>query len=169
MSPDTTYQQLQARLQRLSPTNDQVVLRSKLINQLERKFMAAWQFSKRGCRPGYRLYDSICHNLPGFDHVSFYTGTDGQAVIVTQPYKVQLPDLRRALTLDQGICPDIIEATDWTFHYPGRTKLIIIKFTTGYGRAVEIFQQARHRAAVQKLYRPTDPDETLEFIVDHES
>jgi hypothetical protein len=148
MKPDESYSKLQSELQLLIKKNDQTSQRTKLKKQLEKKFMNAWQFTPDRLRLGSRLCEAIEQfrkrdgkSVQGFDHCTFYTGADDQRIIVTQPYDASCSDFRRDLILDKGICPEIIEATEWAFYYPGRADLFIIKFPFGYAKALESFKR----------------------------
>jgi hypothetical protein len=160
MKPDTAYTNLQAELKTLIQSNQEPIRRSRLAKKLEKQFMAAWRLTpdRRGMSgrvltaiQAYRTIDGS--PIAGFDHCTNYTGADDQRVTVTQPYDISCSILKSGLALNNDACPEIIDASEWAFYYPGRAKLFIIKFPNGYAEALEKFRRASERAAVQAPWK----------------
>lgn len=110
--------------------------------------MAAWQLSSDRRRLAYRLGENL-RNMPnrqisGLDHCSYYTGANGQRVIVTQPYGDFATELKHNLTLNNVMSPEVIAASEWAFYYPGdsHASLIVIRFPSDYAQALTEFKHA---------------------------
>jgi len=155
MKPDESYKKLQKELQALIEKSDQSGQRSKIKKQLEKAFMAAWQFAPDRLRLGgklnvaidqFRTKDGTCPR--GFDHCTYYTGVNDQRIIVTQPYHMACSAILQDLTLDNGVCPEIIDATEWAFYYPGRANLHIVKFPFGFAKAMQDFTKKLAQAKI---------------------
>jgi hypothetical protein len=158
MKPDAAYKKLQRELQTLMESRQTSVRKGQLKKQLEAKFMAAWQFtSDRGGRAKHLRYSIRRFKkkdgsfIEGFDHCSFYTGANNERVIVTQPYGIDFKQLRIDLTLHKGIAPEIIDATEWAFYYPGKAYLVIVKCPNDYGRSLVSFQKLIEREKIDEL------------------
>jgi hypothetical protein len=174
MTPDESYIKLQRHYQHLIELRDQTRQRIRIRNQLEQKFMAAWQLMPDRLRLGAKLCNSIelfrtrdDRLVSGIEHYSFYTGLHDQRIIVTQPYGVSKSDIESDLTLDKGICPEIIDATPWAFYHPGRADLFIIKFPFAFDKAMESFRRNLDRAECEKPIRWNEPPmESRYFVVE---
>ena len=159
MRPDAAYKKLQKELQTLMESNVKPPgKRRELENRLKEKFMAAWQFTAGRGRRGEVLRDAIKQfkkkdgsSIAGFDHCSFYTGENNERVIVTQPYGIDVRQLRKDLTLHNGIAPEIIDATEWAFYYPGKADLVIVKCPNDYGRSLVSFQKLIKREKIDEF------------------
>lgn len=108
-----------------------------LSKKMESEFVAAWGFGKDRLRLAVKLRDAIGLQVRGFDHCSFYTGHNDQRIIVTQPYGDFEQELRRSLTLGEGAAPEVVNATEWAFYYPGEAQLLILKFPPLYAKSLE--------------------------------
>lgn len=101
--------------------------------------MAAWALAPDRMNLGDRLKAQLHRRaggkLHGLDHPSLYTGQDDQRVIVCQPYGIEAADLAAALALAK-LRPEVIQADEWAFYYPGRARLFVIKFPKGYAAAL---------------------------------
>ena len=153
MQPDVSYKKLQKELLRLIEQRDQTSQRRGVEKRLEKQFMADWQLmpDRRGLsgkleRAIHFFSMRIQRPIVGMVKCRFYTGVYDQRVITAQPYNPLLSDIESGLTLDDGLCPQIIEAPEWSFHYPAHTGLFILKFPAGYAEAMEKFERAIRRA-----------------------
>lgn len=158
MKPDDSYTKLQAKLGSLIATQNLTRERTKVASQLEKQFMAAWQFAPDRLRLGRKLADTLRtfrtkdhKGVRGFDHCTFYSGLHDQRIIVTQPYGALASDVKHDLTLDEGICPNVIDATEWAFYYPAHASLFIVKFPFGFKEAMDDFQRKLERAEREAL------------------
>jgi hypothetical protein len=141
--PDDSYKKLQNELKILIENSDHSSRRTKLPKELEKKFMAAWGFSPDRRKLSYKLYDKVRliltkdeRTIEGLDHCTFYSGAGDERIVVTQPYDLSSPQFERDFTLDKGLRPEVVNATDWAFYYPERADLFIIKFPSGYEKAL---------------------------------
>lgn len=160
MQPDDTYKKLQKELLYLTSINDRTGETTKIRSQLERQFKAAWKLGPDRLRLGAKLEQAIRRFTPkgkkwvhGFDHCTCYTGENDQRVIVTQPYNVSVSEIAQDLTLDNGICPEVINATEWGFHNPGQAKLFIVKFPFGFREAMDNFEKNLRRAEIEEVLK----------------
>ncbi len=165
MKPNTSYKKLHSDPQSLTESNEQPSRRTKLTKQLEKEFMAAWGSAPDRIRLGSRLCSTIARfrkkdgkPIEGFDHCTFYTAPGDQRVIVTQPYGKFAAQLKRDLTLDKGVAPEIIVATQWAFYYPGHADMIVLKFPFNYAKALEDFSERQLERSYQAALRQ-DEDE----------
>jgi len=150
MKPDESYAKLQKRRLHLIEIND-TGEGTKVKNQLERKFMAAWQFTPDRRRLGCKLAEAIrlFRSVRGFDHCSYYTGENDQRIIVTQPYGSSASEIIQDLTLSNGVCPEVIDATEWAFYYPEHASLFIVRFPSNFQKAMQDFEAALRRAKIE--------------------
>jgi hypothetical protein len=118
--------------------------------------MEVWNFMPDRLRLGYKMSEAVrlfttmqgeC--VQGFDHCTFYTGPNDQRIIVTQPYNAFAMEIQVDLTLDNGICPEVIDATEWAFYYPGEAGLFIVKFPFGFTKEMADFEKRRKRTELQ--------------------
>lgn len=165
MTPDKSYQKLQTKLLNLIRSNDHSGERRKITNQLEKLFMAAWGFSPDRLRLGCKLREAVsmfrtekdaC--VRGFDHCTYYTGPNDQRVIVSQPYNCFADEISQDLSLHDGICPEVIDASDWGFYFPTEADLFIVKFPFGFSKAMDQFEQKLRRAENEKLLRRAESE-----------
>ena len=175
MKPDENYIALQKRLEHLIKINDRSRERIIVENQLEKRFMAAWNFGPDRVRLGYKLSEALrvfttkegeC--VRGFDHCTFYSGPNDQRVIVTQPYNSFASEILQDLTFDNGICPEVIDATEWAFYYPGEARLFIVKFPFEFEKEMKNFEKRMKRAELEKALNSRD-DESAYFDVSETS
>ncbi|HEV2694480.1 MAG TPA: hypothetical protein VG347_16420 [Verrucomicrobiae bacterium] len=164
MKPDESYIKLQKRLLKLIEINDRSGERTKIKKQLEKKFMAAWQFTPERGRRGsklaaaIRLFKTEAENIVrGFDHCTHYTGENDQRIIVTQPYGVFPAEIVQDLTLSKDVCPEVIDATEWAFYYPEHARLFIVKFPSDFQKAMQKFEKELHRAKIDKFIKTQGP------------
>ena len=165
MKPNASYKKLQSELQSLTENSEQPSRRSTLRKQLETEFMATWGFAPDRLRLGSRLCSTIRsfrkkdgNPIEGFDHYTFYTAADDQRVIVTQPYGKFAAQLKRDLTLDKGIAPEIIVATQWAFYYPGHADMIVLKFPFNYAKALEKFSERQKQDSYKAFSRQAEEE-----------
>lgn len=164
MKPSESYNQLQKNLQWLIEINDLAGERTKVKEKLEKQFMEAWQLAPDRRRLGYKLGDAIRRfkgrdddGVRGFDHQTFYTGENDQRIIVTQPYGVSASEILHDLTLDDVVCPEVIDATEWAFYFPGQAGCFIVKFPFGFKKAMEGYEKKLQRAEIEKTLRTEEP------------
>jgi hypothetical protein len=145
MKPDAAYITKQRELQILLEQDSQPGRRKELSTQLRGEFATAWHLAPDRKKRTEHLHDKLCRlyaetreRLSGLDHCTYYTGLHNQRVIVTQPYGEPLAyieaELKRGLTLDDRMSPQVIPATEWAFYYPGHANLIILSFPFRYAR-----------------------------------
>jgi hypothetical protein len=166
MKPDESYIKLQKRLLNLIKINDLSGERTKVKNQLEKKFMAAWQLTPdRGRLSGrldnaIRLFKTEAENIVrGFEHRSYYTGENDRRVIVTQPYGAFPSEIVQDLTLSKGVCPEVIDATEWAFYYPEHAGLFIVKFPSGFQKAMQDFEKELRQAKNnERAFKTREPE-----------
>lgn len=174
MTPDESYIKLQRHCQHLVERYDQTRQLTRIRNQLEQKFMVAWQLMPDRLRLGAKLCGAIDlfrtrdgGLVRGFEHHSFFTGFHDQRIIVTQPYGASKSEIESDLTLDNGVCPEIIDATPWAFYYPGSAGLFVIKFPFAFDKALESFRRDLDRAEREKTIRWIEPPmESRDFVVE---
>ena len=157
MKPSATYKKLQMKLRRLIEARDTGGERRRTEDELERQFMTAWRFMPDRLKLSHRLRHVVerferkdGERVEGFDHCSYYTGENDQRIIVSQPYGFTATEIHDGLTLDKGISPEVIDATEWAFYYPGRANLFILKFPFGFKKAMEQYQKKAQRAAIKQ-------------------
>ena len=160
MEPDKSYKKLQKKLLHLVEINDLTTERTKVKRQLEKQFMAVWQFSADRLRLGCKLAAAIRlfrtkedKEVRGFDHCTYYTGENDRRIIVTQPYISSPSEIAQDLTLDNGVCPEVIDASEWGFYYPERAKLFIVKFSFGFREAMDNFEKNLRRAEIEEALK----------------
>ena len=119
--------------------------------------MAAWEFTPARSRLITKFDTAIRllrtnKNEPvrGIAHYTHYTGVNDQRIIVTQPYSITAAEVLEDLTLFDGSCPEVIDASEWGFHYPHEAKLFILKFPAGYGEAMERQEKELRRIENEK-------------------
>lgn len=148
MKPDAEYRTLQSQLRSLCENPDPATSRREVRRILERTFMAAWNLKPDRLRLSRRLLDKIerlttsadC-KISGLDHCTAYTAEGDRRVIVTQPYGGdRLAELGRSFMLDRRVAPEIVDASDWAFYYPGKANLYILTFPWGYADALSKFK-----------------------------
>jgi len=138
MKPDASYIKLQTKLRTWIKQGKPLRERIKLERELEKRFVAAWGFTSDRHRLARSIGRLIWINfIPGFDHCDFYAGANGERVIISQTYVEFPPQLRASLTLENGLAPEIIVATEWAFYNPGNADLRILKFPCSYEKALE--------------------------------
>lgn len=127
--------------------------------------MVEWGFTTDQEGLGFQLRSQIgligttdIKAIARFDHCTYYTGANDERVIVTQPYGDFFAHFQANLTLDDGVAPEIIVATEWAFYYPGRADLIILKFPDKYAEALKDFIQ-RQRQRSHQTVSTLDEDE----------
>ena len=144
MSPDNSYKKLQVRIRSVLENSDTSGERCKIEKQLEMKFMEAWGLAHDRLRLGCKLANAVrifsrkdggC--VRGLDHCTYYTGPYDQRIIVTQPYGSTLIEIQEDLNLGNGICPEIVDATEWAFYYPGHASMFIVKFPFGFAEQMK--------------------------------
>lgn len=135
--------------------------------------MTAWQLGPDRMRLGARLAAAIFtlrtkKNEPvcGLDHCTHYTGTNDQRIIVTQPYGVTAAELQEDLTLFDGACPEVIDASEWGFHYPHEAKLFILKFPFDFQEAMQRHEKTARRMEIEKSFRALETDPAPEYDED---
>lgn len=160
MNPDESYINLQKELMHLSEISDRTGKISRIKKQLEKKFMVAWNFAPDRLRLGAKLCNTIesfrtreDNQVRGFDHEKFYTGIHDQRIIVTQPYDILRSEIETDLTLNDGIHPEVIDATEWAFYNPGRAGLFIVEFPYGFEKAMVAFKKKIDREEIEAFLR----------------
>jgi|ERR1700722_6414994 len=147
MKPDASYVEMQSELRTLRDRHDLPARQKELSIQSEAKFKAAWKLGADRLRLAARLRAKLSEltkrqgqRIAGLDHCTYYAGMRGQRVIVSQPYGKPFgaveSELKRALTLDSGISPQVISATEWAYYHPGSADLIILSFPYRYGKSL---------------------------------
>jgi len=164
MRPSKCYRELQSELVTLIKA-DNASDKRHLRVQLEREFTERWGFGPDRLRLGSKLGDAIKmfetkrgDYVRGFDHCTYYTGENDQRIIVTQPYCCRAGDIKRDLTLNNGIRPEVIDASEWGFHYPGRAELFIVKFPFGFLKAMDNYKKMFRRAELEEALRYADEE-----------
>jgi hypothetical protein len=116
-------------------------------------FVTAWNFGRDRLRLSYKLEERILHLISdgGIDHRTYYTGPHDSRVIVTQPYGKFADQLRADLTLDNGAAPDVIEASDWGFYYPGHASLVVLNFPSDYAKSMDESTRTRRHQETREL------------------
>ena len=163
MKPDDSYKKLQKRLWNLIKINDLTGERTKVENQLEKKFMAAWQFAPDRLRLGSKLANAIRlfrtnkddNRVRGLDHCTHYTGENDQRILVTQPYGSLPLEIAQDLTLHTGIRLEVIVATEWAFHNPD-ANLFILKFPAHFQKSMQDFEKKLERAKIEENFKPEE-------------
>jgi hypothetical protein len=176
MKPDNSYTQLQIELRRsVRPDFDRFgEIKGRIRKQLAEKFMAAWQFAPDRRRMGAKFAAAVSliqtkkdGAVRGLDHCTYYTGANDQRIIVTQPYGVTAAEVLEDLTLLDGSCPEVIDASEWGFHYPHEAKLFILKFPAGYREAMERHEKEMRRVEHEKLFGKTEVETDPEREADN--
>jgi len=145
-------------------------IKGRIRNQLEKKFMAAWEFTPARSRLITKFDTAIGllrtkknEFVRGIAHHTHYAGVNDQQIIVTQPYSITAAEILEDLTFLDDSCPEVIDASEWGFHYPHEAKLFILKFPAGYRKAMERHEKELCRIENEKhcwkTERETDPQQ----------
>jgi hypothetical protein len=158
MKPDETYQELQRKLRHCIEM--QYPLIHNVQAQLEEKFMAAWRFN----RPDRRRRATKRREwlaMLAFDHRVYYHDTNDLPIIVTQPYNPQFVDTPRRLTFENGSFAEIVEASEWAFHAPGKAALFIIRFSADFNVGLDRFNNEITRPKPRSSFPSIIPNQTI--------
>ena len=173
MKPNESYKHLQKHFQRLIEINDQTGERSRAKNKLEKQFVEAWQLApdrrRLGCKLGEAVRQFTGHDddgVRGFDHCTYYTGENDQRIVVTQPYGVLASKILHDLTLDDGVCPKVIDATEWAFYFPGKAGCFIVKFPFGFEKAMGSYEKKLRRIEIEKALKAEEPESAYCGVAD---
>lgn len=127
-NPDSTYVELQHRLKyELDQPNINQITIDDIRKKLKRKFMALCQLSSdhhyaaRDFTHKYIL--NVIEHGDVFDHVDYYQAK-GIFIIVSQPYNIDMPSLRRLQTEYDF---QYYIANEWSYYRPGETNFIIFE------------------------------------------
>ena len=152
-APSPSYKKLQNQLRELSETGRGPERRTTLEKKLEREFMVAWGLTKDRLRLSYKLEGrlSLLNHRGGLDHCKHYTGDCDQRVIVTQPYGDVATQLKADFTLYNGVCPEVIEASEWGYYFPGHASLVILIFPADYAKSLDVHLRNKQELELAEL------------------
>lgn len=146
-TPSAIYREQQQELRELTEANVPTGRKLRLQRSLEKMFVEAWGFDRDHRRLSYGLGMRL--QSSGLDHCTYYAGALDERVIVTQPYGEFASELRRDFTLDDGTAPEVIEASDWAFYYPGHASLVVLVFPFNYSKLRDQNAERLRRAKLE--------------------